>query len=983
MTVGSTCLASRSRRRALAVLVAACALAPASAAARSNPAGEDGLSSVLAELAKPAVRALPPARQARKLGVAPSGAGSLLREGNRVLVDVSYEQGAIAGLDDLRARGAQIVAASRRYQTITAAVAPASLRAVAAAPGVGSVSENRAPILYGEGETSAAAVGAACEGGSVISEGIPQLHVAEARGKYGVSGSGVSVGVLSDSFDRATEAADGSGAVATHAAEDVASEDLPGAANACGGEKTPVNVLEDLSPKGSGNDEGRAMAQIVHDVAPGAALAFATAFKSETSFAQNIERLASPVVSGGAGANVIVDDVAWFEEPFFQDGPVANAVNKVAGEGVAYFSAAGNDNLFEGLNEIASWETPSFRDSGSCPTAVQLLEGFNGTHCLDFNPGAESDSTFGIRVSAGATLTLDLQWAEPWYGVATDLDAFVLLGGKIVSSAADDNADPVNSGGTQKPVEVLQWTNTQPTAQTVNLAVNRFSGLSPRVKFALLENGSGVTQTEYPTSSGGDTVGPTVFGHTGATGAASVAATRYSSGTQPEPYSSRGPVTHYYGPVNGTIPALPLGLAETIAKPDITATDCGATTFFAFYAASEATWRFCGTSAAAPHAAGVAALELDAKPGATVSEIRAAQTGTATAMSAGPNAVGAGLLNADAAVASLAPATAVTITEHPASRTADSTPTFAFSPAGPFTCKIDGTTVSESCTSPFTVPAPLADGTHTFEVDDASFTFTVDTAPPAIAFTRRPAAVTADTKPTFAFSSNEPAAFTCALDGGVPRACGSTFEVSSPLADGAYTLAVTATDQVGNSGSAFVEFSVDTVAPSLAFTERPPARTANRAPTFGFTSSEPAAFVCSIDAGPSQLCASPFVVPQPLSDGSHAFEVIATDPAGNVARATSLFTIDTSRPQTFFAQHPRRVLRTRQPTARAAFRFGSNEAGVAFVCKVDRGLPRVCGDRLSRSFAAGNHTIRVKARDEVGNVDSTPAVFHFRVKHLG
>jgi Bacterial Ig-like domain/Subtilase family len=982
MTIGSSHSTSRLQPCVLAVLAAACAVVPASAAARSTPAGEDGLSNVLAELAKPSVRTLPPGKQARELGVAPSGPGSLLREGNRVLVDVSYDQGAIAGLDALRDAGARIVATSRRYQTVTAAVAPASLPAIAAAPGVGSVSANRAPLLYGE-EASADAVGAACEGGSVISEGISQLHVAAARGKYGVSGAGVTVGVLSDSFDRATEAADGSGAVATHAAEDVTSEDLPGTANACSGEKAPVNVLEDLPPGGSGTDEGRAMLQIVHDVAPSASLAFATAFNSETSFAQNIERLAGPVGAGGAGAKVIVDDVAWFEEPFFQDGPVANAVDKVAAEGVSYFSAAGNDNLFEGSNAIASWETPSFRDSGSCPVVVQLLSGFNGTHCLDFKPGAESDDTFGIKVSAGATLTLDLQWAEPWYGVGTDLDAFLLEGGKLVASAVDDNADSVNAGGTQKPVELLQWTNTQPIARTVSLAVNRFSGTSPRVKFALLENGSGVTQTEYPVSSGGDTVGPTIFGHTGATGAVSVAATRYSNGAQPEPYSSRGPVTHYFGPVSGTSPAPALGSAETISKPDITATDCGATTFFASYVAAEATWRFCGTSAAAPHAAGIAALELDAKPAATVSDVRAAQTGTATAMSAGSNAVGAGLLNADAAVGSLLPATAVTITEHPASRTADSTPTFAFSPPGPTACKIDGTTVSASCTSPYTVPTPLADGTHTFEVDDASFTFTVDTTPPTIAFTRRPVAVSAEAKPSFAFSSDEPAAFTCALDGNAPQACGSTFELSSPLADGAHTFAVTATDQAGNSGRAVVDFSVDTVAPTVTITARPPEATAERRPTFSFAANEPAAFACSLDGGSSQPCGSPFQTPLRLADGAHAFAVTATDLAGNAAAAKALFTVDTRPPQTYLAAHPPSLIRTRAGGVSASFRFRSNETGVSFVCKVDRALPRFCGRRISRRFGAGPHTVRVRARDAVGNIDRTPAVFHFRVKRLG
>src|SRR4029079_11237428 len=140
---------------------------------------------------------------------------------------------------------------------------------------------------------------------------------------------GITVGVLSDSYDAATEA------VATDARADVASNDLPGLASSCSDQQLPVDVLQDLSPTAGeeAGDEGRAMLQIVHDLAPHAKLAFATAFESEKSFAENIERLARPVSEGGAGASVIVDDVGWFEEPFFQDGPIAAAIDKVTAEG--------------------------------------------------------------------------------------------------------------------------------------------------------------------------------------------------------------------------------------------------------------------------------------------------------------------------------------------------------------------------------------------------------------------------------------------------------------------------------------------------------------------------------------------------------------------------------------------------------------------------------------------------------------------------
>ena len=646
----------------LAATLAAALAAPAAAMS----SGSGALSPRLAVLAKPSVRSKSPARQAAILSVAPSGPGSLLREGSRVLVDVRFDHGAAGSLDALRAASARIVTVSRRYQTVTVAATPASLRAVAAVPRVQGVTEDLAPIAYSAGGSPfTSATGMECEGGSVVSEGVEQLHVKEARDKFSVNGSGVTVGVLSDSFNTATHAADEEEErIATHAAEDVERGDLPGSANPCSGQKTPVRVLEDYSPKSNSEepeaaDEGRAMLQIVHDVAPDASLAFATAFKGEPAFAQNIEKLAKPVSEGGAGAKVIADDAAYFDEPFFQDGPVAAAVNEVTTEGVSYFSAAGNNNLFDaGGHEISSWEAPRFRDSGACPLALEAIPGIGANHCMNFNPGAGTDDTFGITVDQGATLTVDLQWAEPWFGVRTDLDVFLLDSegkpieeeGELVGSAGDN----VTS---QKPVEVFQWENAGPT-QEVQLAINHCSSAcnpaasstsTPRLKFAMLENGGGVSATEYPTSVGGDEVGPTIFGHSGAASAISVGAVPYFDSSEPEEYSSRGPVTHYFGPVTGTSPASTLPSPQTISKPDVAATDCVVTTFFAQLVGS--TWRFCGTSASAPHAAGVAALMAEAEPSATPEQIRSALLGSAVPVGTlGPCAVGSGLVDAVGAV---------------------------------------------------------------------------------------------------------------------------------------------------------------------------------------------------------------------------------------------------------------------------------------------------------------------------------------------
>lgn len=638
------------RRRAwlasILALAAPCVLAPAMALAAAGPPGDGALSPRLAELAKPAVRTAPPAEQALALSLAAEGAGSLVREGNRVLVEVRFDRGAAAGVEDLRQTGAEVVNVSQRYQTVTVAAKPSELPALNGVPRVAGAREVLKPIAY-----------STCPSGAVVSEGVQQLRAGDATGEarqaFGVNGSGVTVGILSDSFNQATEAM-GGGAIAARQSDDVANGDLPGLTNSCAGETKPVKVLDDSESEGE--DEGRAMSQIVHDVAPGANLAFATAFTGETAFAENIEKLAKPASEGGAGAKVIADDVSYFEEPFFQEGPVGVATGNVRAQGVSYLSSAGNNNLINGGLNIASWEAPQFRDGGLCPPAVvtfseefELLEGFGleTTHCMDFDPGGGTDKTFGIAVEEGETLTVDLQWAEAWEGVGTDLDAF-LIGpeGAVVATSDGDNP------GNGRPAEILSWENETGEDAAVQLAINRFSGATPRLKFALLQNGGGVSSTEYESSTGGDVVGPTIFGHNGGESALSIAAIPFNSGTTPETYSSRGPVTHYFGPVTGTTPAAALGSPQVLAKPDLTATDCGVTSFFAFQSAGK--WRFCGTSAAAPHAAGVAALMLQRAPAATPSQIQAGLTDSARPVGAfGPEAIGAGLIDAVGALESV------------------------------------------------------------------------------------------------------------------------------------------------------------------------------------------------------------------------------------------------------------------------------------------------------------------------------------------
>jgi hypothetical protein len=614
---------------ATVLLTGAIAAGAASAAVElQKPRPGQTLSARLLALSHPTLRGASGARQAEAVSLAASGPGSLLRQGRRLVVEARFDRPLGGDADAVRAAGATVLGVHQRYRTITAAVDPGRLRALGDVKGVASVTEELTPITAGTGDDPAAGRAAPCSGGAT-SEGDVQLRADVARRLFGVDGRGTKVGILSNSYDQNT-------ADTRSAAQDVASGDIPGPGNPCG-RTTPVQVLDDTV---DGTDEGRGMAQIVHDLAPGAQLAFATAANGMFNFADNIRALRT------AGAKVIVDDVAYFSEPYFQDGPVAAAINDVTAQGTTYFSAAGNSNIISGGNNVSSFEAPAFREDSCSPLP--------GNDCMDFDSGAAVDPSYEVTLPGHHSMTMALQWAEPWNGVTTDLDMYLVFNGSVISSGVDDNLT------TQQPFEIVGANNTGDPAATVQVFIRRSTvnggdDADPRLKTILLNNGDQtVLPTEYTTSTGGDIVGPSIFGHSGAKNAMSTAAVPYSDSTTPEAFSSRGPETLYFRPVNGSRTARPLDAPQALAKPDVAATDGGATTFFGQDVGG--VLRFFGTSAAAPHAAAVAALIRDGDRNATVAQIKAAEKHTARAVGAfGPEAVGAGLIDARAAVASRLP----------------------------------------------------------------------------------------------------------------------------------------------------------------------------------------------------------------------------------------------------------------------------------------------------------------------------------------
>ena len=425
-----------------------------------------------------------------------------------------------------------------------------------------------------------------------------------ARPNFNVDGSGITIGILSDSYNQlGGEAAD------------IASGDLP----------NNVVVLDD-SALGTNIDEGRAMAQLIHDIAPGADLIFHTAFNGRADFADGILELAD------AGADIIVDDIGYFAAPFFQDGPVAQAVDQVVSDGVSYYSSAGNA-------DVNSYEAP-YVDSG-----------------LDFNAGifpvsrihefAPGDVIQEFVLVPGQGLLLSVQWDQPFAssggtGSEIDIDAFLIDSSlNVITESATGNIG-------FDAVDLISYTNNTGQTQQVGLIVGLFEGVDVPGVLKWI-NFTGFVPHNHETFSS------TVYAHPNAAGAVAVGASQYNEtpafGVDPaliEPFSSHGGLGVLFDTAGNR-----LMVPDDRNKPDLTAPDGVDTTFFSSGDFDGTGFpNFFGTSAAAPNAAALAALQLECNPTLSPAEIRSQQINTALDMESPgfDNVSGAGLVDGLAAV---------------------------------------------------------------------------------------------------------------------------------------------------------------------------------------------------------------------------------------------------------------------------------------------------------------------------------------------
>lgn len=505
-------------------------------------------------------------------------------------------------LADLKAKNVDVQVVSTHYGSIRAEAPPSVINAIAARSDVRAIEEaggymtarelspdeNRTPETKQETadrvakETQAALKSRA---GTIDSEGDRTTNADNAREETGVTGVGVKICALSDGVSSL-------------------------AASQARGELPAVDVL--LGEGGSG-DEGTAMLEIIHDVAPSAQLGFATAFRSDASFADNIRKLRFQ-----AGCDIIVDDIIYFREARFQDWIIAQAVNDVIADGALYFSSAGNEgNTVDGT--AAHWE-------GDYVNSGQVVGKFAG-YAHDFDPGAGTQIFQPLAPLTVARPAL-LNWADPTGASVNDYDMYLLdTAGNVVAVSQGYQT------GTQDAYERLDV----PAGRTgLRLAVVKFAGADRYLSLTVLR-GRYADQGDLKAF-----VTPGVtWGHSAARGAFSTAAApaatpfsatsptgpfpnAYDATSRLEPFTSDGPRKIFFE-ANGT-PITPGNYSSTGGevrqKPDITSADGVQTSVTGFL-------RFFGTSAAAPHAAAIAGLVLSGNPGIDPAEVRDALTRTA------------------------------------------------------------------------------------------------------------------------------------------------------------------------------------------------------------------------------------------------------------------------------------------------------------------------------------------------------------------
>jgi hypothetical protein len=439
--------------------------------------------------------------------------------------------------------------------------------------------------------------------GSVTTEGDAILKADQVRARLGVEGTGVRVGVISDGINGIFATGCTTCGPTTATPSPISSGDLPNATGTRNASGTLTSVTGGITAQSFRGDadleaglgtptgaEGTAMLEIVHDLAPNAQLSFAN-FETGLEFQQAVNHL-------GANADIVVDDIGFFAMPYDGTSPVsantANALNSSTNPIRAYFTAVGNYARMHYQG--------NYVDSGTDGTPFVGLPG--DLHL--FQPTADTSDVLGlgptvtdlIHLPARAGVTVSLGWNDPAGASNNDYDVFLLRSGIFGCLNFPDvvawSIGP--QSGTQDPVEVMGYTNDTAADDDFCIVVQNSQNLAAARTFDMfVRDAPPLPPAPTGETHNYNTVPSSVPAQSDAGGSPasviSVGAANWMTPDDIESFSSNGPTN------------------DGRMKPDVTAVDGVSVT-----GAGNFSNPFLGTSAAAPHGAGVAALLLQAAP---------------------------------------------------------------------------------------------------------------------------------------------------------------------------------------------------------------------------------------------------------------------------------------------------------------------------------------------------------------------------------
>jgi hypothetical protein len=470
----------------------------------------------------------------------------------------------------LRGSNAEIVYRSRQWTVVDAYVPIGQLHDLAVDPMIATMNPMYRPVTK--------------QAGTADNQADFVQKTDLVRGDFGVDGTGVKIGVLSDSVNRFDHGVPGS----------IATGDLP---------QRGVDVVSDaptptfLGGFGTSTDEGRGMLELIHDIAPGADLAFASASFGLQAFADYIRALRA------AGSTVIVDDIGFQQESNFQPSVIDQAIADVVSDGAVYLSSAGNSGPRGGMEINATW-TKRVRD-----------------RFVDFDPGAGVDTRMRLNMTSGGFVVFE--WDEPYNGVVgsaqTDLDVFLYdsVYGRKTAVAEDNN---IRTGIPQEHffLPAGEWDLEIHLENAVEGAP-----LPTRIHMFDLGGGLNIAETEYPVLNMSS-----IGGHAGGENTISIGAAPFFNPGENEDFSSPGPMTRMFDAAGNRLSA-----PVELQKPDVTGVDNTNTSFFGgdidVPGDDDVFPNFSGTSAAAPNVAALVALMREVQPDATQADILDALKDTA------------------------------------------------------------------------------------------------------------------------------------------------------------------------------------------------------------------------------------------------------------------------------------------------------------------------------------------------------------------